>query len=93
MPDVPEPVSTMKFPSGIGAMLRRKLLATGLSDGEATRILEVPERTLSRLCAERIALSPLVASRLHRIGIDGRALFLEQASNRLRWHEQREGRR
>jgi len=89
----PQPVSTMKIASGIGAKLRHELDRVGLSDKEAQRLLGVSNGTLARMCREGAWLSPEVACRLHRIGIDGRALFLEQASNRLHWHEQREARR
>lgn len=86
-------ISTLKIPSGIGEKLRRELDRVGIGNTAACRKLGISMTTLARACREAVWLSPEVACRLHRIGIDGRALYLEQMSNRLRWHETREARR
>jgi len=92
VPDIRSPASKLKYPSGIGVRLRAELDRIGISDAEACRRLGMHRTTIGEICTEHVALSATVAARLARIGIDGRALFLEQAENKLRWFEDREAR-
>lgn len=79
-----------KIPTGIGEKLRLELEQKGIAAAAAAQACGVQATTLSDIINEKVPLSPSTAARLSRIGIDGRALYLEQASNKLRWYEERE---
>lgn len=80
----------MKDPSGIGDKLRQLIKAKGYTITNAADALGISTSTLYETLIEISGLSPTMAARLHRIGIDGRALYLEQASNKLARYEAKE---
>lgn len=79
-----------KHPSGIGQLLRRMIHAKGYSVWRAAKAIDVPNANLYETVNETCQLTPGTAARLHRIGIDGRALYLEQASLKLARYEAEE---
>lgn len=80
----------MKDHSGIGDKLRQQVKARGYTVIKAADALDIGTATLYATLTETMGLSPAIAARLHRIGIDGRALYLEQASNKLAYYEAKE---
>ncbi len=79
-----------KISTGIGLKLKQELERVGIAHKVAAKACDIHAATISDIIHEVVTLSPLNAARLSRIGIDGRALYLEQASNKLRWYEDRE---
>jgi plasmid maintenance system antidote protein VapI len=79
-----------KRPSGIGEKLRGLIRANGYSIYQAAAAADIPNSALYEAVNETLPMSPATAARLHRIGIDGRALFLEQASLKLQRYEAEE---
>lgn len=76
-----------KNPSGIGEKLKRLIAVRGYTVWGAARAMRVSNPSLYEAINERVALTAKTAARLSRIGIDGRALYLEQASNKLAVYE------
>ena len=80
----------MKDPSGIGDKLRQLIFAQGYTAITAAAALGTTSGYLYDVFLETAALSPALAAKLRRLGIDGRALYLEQASNKLARYEAKE---
>jgi len=80
----------MSHPNGIGAKLRTMLRARGLTVYRASKAMDIRNNEFYKTVNETNPLTPATAARLHRIGIDGRALYLEQASLKLERYEKAE---
>jgi transcriptional regulator with XRE-family HTH domain len=78
--------------NGVSAKFKQLLKARGIPLQKAAATLGVSVSGLCDVSSGRNGISAQLAARLHRIGIDGRALFLEQASDELAYFEAAEKR-
>ena len=68
-------------PIGIAAMIRRT--TAGHKQKEVAAILGITPQYLCDILHARRGLSPEVAARLHKIGLNGRALYVRQERRRV----------
>jgi len=80
----------MSHPNRIGAKLRTLIRARGFTIYQACKAMGIRNAELYKTVNDANPLTPATAARLHRIGIDGRALYLEQASLKLERYEKAE---
>lgn len=78
-----------KYPC-IGAKLKVQVKARGYTVKRAAEIMGISDANLYDIMSQDQMLSARIASRLHRIGIDGKALFLEQAAHIFSQHAAQE---